>query len=118
MGITSAVVGERNGNPLQYSCLQNPMDREAWWATVPGVSKSQTRLSNKLSAVVLTLLFVGGPPWYGSLPPVSLWFLLYTFDYRRSFLLDSRFYEVSLKNKNKPKRILIFFFLSLINDFY
>ena len=46
LGITSAVVGERNGNPLQYSCLQNPMDREAWWATVPGVSKSQTRLSN------------------------------------------------------------------------
>ena len=32
-----------NGNPLQYSCLENPMDREAWWATVHGVSKSQTR---------------------------------------------------------------------------
>ena len=27
--------GERNGNPLQYSCLENPMDREAWWATAP-----------------------------------------------------------------------------------
>ena len=38
--------GEGNGNPLQYSCLENPMDRGAWWATVHGVTKSQTRLSN------------------------------------------------------------------------
>ena len=29
-----------NGNPLQYSCLENPMDRAAWWATVHGVTKS------------------------------------------------------------------------------
>ena len=36
--------GERNGNPLQYSCLENPMDGEAWWATVHGVAKSRTRL--------------------------------------------------------------------------
>ena len=34
--------GEGNGNPLQYSCLENPMDRGAWWATVHGVAKSQT----------------------------------------------------------------------------
>ena len=32
--------GEGNGNPLQYSCLGNPMDRGTWWATVHGVSKS------------------------------------------------------------------------------
>ena len=37
--------GEGNGNPLQYSCLQNPMDWEAWWATVHGVAESWTRLS-------------------------------------------------------------------------
>ena len=37
--------GERNGTPLQYSCLKNPMDREAWQATVHGVAKSWTRLS-------------------------------------------------------------------------
>ena len=37
--------GEGNGNPLQYSCLGNPMDGGAWWATVHGVAKSQTRLS-------------------------------------------------------------------------
>ena len=32
--------GEGNGNPLQYSCLENPMDEEAWWATVHGVTES------------------------------------------------------------------------------
>ena len=36
--------GEGNGNPLQYSCLENPMDGGAWWATVHGVAKSQIRL--------------------------------------------------------------------------
>ena len=35
-----------NGNPLQYSCLENPTDGGAWWAAVHGVSKSRTRLSN------------------------------------------------------------------------
>ena len=35
---------EGNGNPLQYSCLENPMDGEAWWATVHRVEKSQTQL--------------------------------------------------------------------------
>ena len=38
--------GEGNGNPLQYSCLENPMDRGAWKATVHGVAKSQTQLSS------------------------------------------------------------------------
>ena len=38
--------GEGNGNPLQHSCLENPMDRGAWRATVYGVTKSQTRLSD------------------------------------------------------------------------
>ena len=33
--------GEGHSNPLQYSCLENPMDREAWWVTVHGVTKSQ-----------------------------------------------------------------------------
>ena len=38
--------GEGNGNPLQYSGLGNPMERRAWWAAVPGVTKSLTQLSN------------------------------------------------------------------------
>ena len=38
--------GEGNGNPLQYSCLENFMDRGAWWAIFYGVTKSWTRLSD------------------------------------------------------------------------
>ena len=50
-GDTGSIPGSRsfpeggNGNPLQYSCLENPMDRGAWWATVQRITKSQTRLS-------------------------------------------------------------------------
>ena len=57
--------GEGNGNPLQYSCLENLMDRGAWQATAHGVTKSQTRLSDftfffLYSAVQATLL---NAPW-------------------------------------------------------
>ena len=38
--------GEGNGNPLQYSCLENPMDGGAWWAAVHRVARSRTRLSD------------------------------------------------------------------------
>ena len=43
--------GGGNGNPLQYSCLGNPMDKGAWWATVHGAAKSQTQLSTYLPGV-------------------------------------------------------------------
>ena len=39
-------IAEGNSNPLLYSCLENPMDRGAWWAAVREVSKSRTRLNN------------------------------------------------------------------------
>ena len=39
-------IGEGNGTPLQYSCLEDPMDGGAWWAAVHGVAKSRTRLSD------------------------------------------------------------------------
>ena len=57
------VSGEGNGTPLQYSCLENPMDGGAWWATVHGVAKSRTRLSNlaaaaAAAATVLTTLCI------------------------------------------------------------
>ena len=42
----SDVLGEGNGTPLQYSCLENPMDGGAWWAAVHGVARSQTQLSD------------------------------------------------------------------------
>ena len=48
--------GEGNGNPLQYSCLENPMDSRAWWATVHGVAKSRTRLSD-LASLPLQSIF-------------------------------------------------------------
>ena len=44
--VSSQIQGEGNGTPLQYSCLENPMDRGAWGAAVHGVAKSQTRLSD------------------------------------------------------------------------
>ena len=43
-------IGEGNGNPLQYSCLENPRDRGAWWAAVYGVAQSQTRLKRLSSS--------------------------------------------------------------------
>ena len=42
--------GEGNGNPLQYSCLANPMDRGAWWAAISGVAQSQTQLKRLSSS--------------------------------------------------------------------
>ena len=52
--------GEGNGNPLQYSCLENPMDRGAWWATVHGVAKSRTQLSDFTSLPPLGIQLHGG----------------------------------------------------------
>ena len=50
--------GEGNGNPLQYSFLENPMDGGAWWATVHGVAKSWTRLSDFPSHTDKLLLLI------------------------------------------------------------
>ena len=44
-----------NGNRLQYSCLENPMDGGAWWATVHGVAKGRTRLSDFTMTTMLYL---------------------------------------------------------------
>ena len=46
LGAPRDTYGEGNGTPLQYSCLENPMGREAWWAAVHGVAKSGTGLSD------------------------------------------------------------------------
>ena len=43
-------IGEGNGNPLQYSCLENPRDGRAWWAAVYGVAQSRTRLKQLSSS--------------------------------------------------------------------
>ena len=57
-------LGEGNGNPLQYSCLGNPMDRGTWWATVHGVTKSLTQLSDFtftycINSLIVTLSWKG-----------------------------------------------------------
>ena len=71
-------IGEGNGNPLQYSCLENPRDRGAWWAAVSGVAQSRTQLkrlssssssANKLGSCIrsyfVTTTFQNfvGPQW-------------------------------------------------------
>ena len=50
--------GEGNGKPLQYACQENPMDRGAWWATVHGVAKNQTRL------ILLHCVYMPLPPCF------------------------------------------------------
>ena len=54
--------GGGHGNPLQHSCLENPMDREAWWAIVHRVAKSWTRL-NRLNAHTSMLLLNSKANW-------------------------------------------------------
>ena len=49
------LIGEGNSNPLQYSCLENSMDRGAWWATVHGVAKSRTQLRDYHFPLILAL---------------------------------------------------------------
>jgi len=53
--------GEGNGNPLLYSCLENPMDGEAWWAMVHRVAKSQTRLRDFTFFLSSLILHQGAP---------------------------------------------------------
>ena len=48
-------IGEGNGNPLQYSCLENPRDGGAWWAAIDGVTQSRTRLKRLSSSSVFIL---------------------------------------------------------------
>ena len=48
--------GEGNGNPLQYSCLENSMDRGVWWSIVPGIAKSQTWLSDFTSTFLWSVV--------------------------------------------------------------
>ena len=57
VGLIPRSPGGGNGNPLQYSSLENPMDGGAWWATVHGVAKSRTRLK-QLSTHTETSLYV------------------------------------------------------------
>ena len=56
--------GEGNSNPLQYSCLENLMDRGAWWATVHSITKRRTQLSIHMSDLLNQNLWRMGPEFY------------------------------------------------------
>ena len=62
---THAHIGEGKGNPLQYSCLENPMDTGAWWATVHGVPKSWTQLKwhSTYTYICIYLLHLNWHAW-------------------------------------------------------
>ena len=55
--LSRLVIGEGNGTPLQYFCLENPMDGGAWWAAVYGVAQSRTRLKQLSSSSNLDSIF-------------------------------------------------------------
>ena len=59
------MIGEGNGNPFQYSCLENPRDRGAWWASVYGVAQSRTQLKRLSSSSTPCGILV---PWPGIEP--------------------------------------------------
>ena len=61
-------IGEGNGNPLQYSCLENPRDGGAWWAAVYGVAQSRTRLSDLAVAAAVSHFY----SYYSKANPESL----------------------------------------------
>ena len=78
--------GEGHGNPLQYSCLENPMDRGAWWAAVHGVTKSWTRLKRlSTHAHLLNLCCWWCLQFGGSLNITKQWWLV-IFSYLFFFL--------------------------------
>ena len=73
--------GGGHGNPLQYSCLENPMDREAWWATFHGAAKSQTQRSTYTQKKVNRMSRLGAghhaESEFGRIPREYFWVLMF-----------------------------------------
>ena len=69
LNVCRLLLGEGNGNPLQYSCLENPRDRGTWWASVYGVAQSQTRLMRLSSSSRLLLKSTPESPMINTIPP-------------------------------------------------
>ena len=75
------MIGEGNGNPLQYSCLENPRDRGAWWAAIYGVTQSRTQLqqlsssssSSRISNDRISGSTISAPLLLSILPITSRW---------------------------------------------
>ena len=70
--LSLSCIGEGNGNPLQFSCLENPRDRGAWWAAIYGVAQRRTRLkwfsssssSSSSSSIITSRLFTFSKPLF------------------------------------------------------
>ena len=89
LSLSLSCIGEGNGNPLQWSCLENPRDRGAWWAAIYGVTQSWTRLK-WLSSILFPVALL-----YSSL----LWMQFYKGNqlFSLSLVQSSLFLECSLE---------------------
>ena len=91
-------IGEGNGNPLQCSCLENPRDRGAWWASVHGVSQSQTRLKRLSSrsniAFQWNLLVFMSVPYCSDYYRFGIYFEIWK--YASSFVLSQDCFSYSV----------------------
>ena len=89
---TSKFSGEGNGNPLQYSCLENPMDKQAWWATVHSIKKSwkwlkQLSMQAEIIAIDTSLLYLSSNIHdLNCCSPICPWGSMYLFIYFSLFL--------------------------------
>ena len=68
--------GEGNGNSLNYSCLENPVDRGVWWATVHGIAKNQTQLSDLTLPHTFSFCFTDYTKAFDCLDHSKLWKIL------------------------------------------
>ena len=75
--VSGRSLGGEHGNPLQYNCLENPMERGAWWATVHGVTKSQTWLNEHTHAWLQRIRFPSNLTSFMSMPVQYMPFLSY-----------------------------------------
>ena len=98
--------GAENGNTLQYSCLGTSIEKAAWWATVQGVTKSQTRLSIhahiRIAQLVFYIFLVDSPAW------ISKGKALFSLDSQtpHPILLKILLVYLLLKKKKKKKKRL------------
>ena len=107
--------GEGNGNRLQYSCLENPMDREAWWATVHGVAKSRTRRSDFTSFLPsLQSHLTSGIYWRLQLCTLRLMFLFSCFSFYFVEIFNQILY---FSYRTHPKYITLYLTCAVLSHF-